>query len=356
MDNNYVESITKRYVYDVVRRLPQNQRLDIEKELHTLIEDMLCERIGDNPPTNKDIDIVLMELGDPMDLANKYRDEKRCLISGEYYESYIFVLKIVLTCVTLGIIIASFVSSYINFANEINNAASVWQEIAKKIASLISNGLINLFSAWTIAFAWVTIIFAVIEKGKYRVMFYGGYVAGEWAPNNLPQIPNESVVIKKTESIVGIVFDILIIILFVFAPKIMGVWTYNGIIPLFNMEIWGSILPLFVGCCVIGLIRNIIKLVIGKYDNTVMVTTIITNILSLALTIILFSCFAVWNPNFATDLQQAYSISFTGEYEIFSIITSSVAQNIFVVILAFAFVLDTGTVIFKTLKANRMLA
>ena len=54
-----------RYVYAVTRELPENQRLDIDKELRSLIEDMLDERCSGSDPAITDIEAVLSELGNP---------------------------------------------------------------------------------------------------------------------------------------------------------------------------------------------------------------------------------------------------------------------------------------------------
>ena len=62
----------ERYVYAVVRQLPAKQRGDIELELKSLINDMLEERCGDVTPTERDVNVVLAELGKPSELAARY--------------------------------------------------------------------------------------------------------------------------------------------------------------------------------------------------------------------------------------------------------------------------------------------
>ena len=47
-DQKAAGDMIDRYVYQVVKHLPQEQRADIEKELRGLIEDMLSAR-SDNP-------------------------------------------------------------------------------------------------------------------------------------------------------------------------------------------------------------------------------------------------------------------------------------------------------------------
>ena len=87
----------KRYVYDVTRRLPENQREEVGKELQANINDMLP-----NDPTEEDIKKVLVELGEPRILASSYRQKPRYLISPEWMDDYFQTLKIVM--IVFGVI------------------------------------------------------------------------------------------------------------------------------------------------------------------------------------------------------------------------------------------------------------
>ena len=93
-----------RYVYDVTRRLPKNQRQDIDAELRGLIEDMMEERSPQ--PEKADLEAVLTELGRPSILAAKYRGSKRFLIGPELFDVYFLVLRIVIAATAFGITVA----------------------------------------------------------------------------------------------------------------------------------------------------------------------------------------------------------------------------------------------------------
>lgn len=86
-----------RYIYDVVRRLPKDQRKDIELELRALIDDMLGGAAEESEVAG-----VLQNLGKPADLARRYRESEPCVVGPENYETYRLVLKIVLICVGVG--------------------------------------------------------------------------------------------------------------------------------------------------------------------------------------------------------------------------------------------------------------
>lgn len=61
--------LIERYLYAVTKQLPAKSRRDIERELRSLIGDMLEERCGEIAPTERDIRVVLTELGTPTELA-----------------------------------------------------------------------------------------------------------------------------------------------------------------------------------------------------------------------------------------------------------------------------------------------
>ena len=60
-----MNDLVERYIYAATKRMPRKQREDVSLELRGLVEDMLAERCGSVTPTEKDIRIVLTELGTP---------------------------------------------------------------------------------------------------------------------------------------------------------------------------------------------------------------------------------------------------------------------------------------------------
>src|SRR5690606_24585483 len=82
-----------RYVYDVVRRLPEKQRADVAKELTAEIEEMVEDRSGGKGVSRKTVSVVLTELGHPRLLADRYRERPRYIIGPEHFELYTYLLK-----------------------------------------------------------------------------------------------------------------------------------------------------------------------------------------------------------------------------------------------------------------------
>ena len=96
--------LMERYSYQVVRRLPRDQREEIRLELQELIEDM-WEQSGEMKE-------VLQELGDPAEFAKKYRGEESCLIGPDYYDTYLWFVKVVLLCSLIPVAIISLAETF----------------------------------------------------------------------------------------------------------------------------------------------------------------------------------------------------------------------------------------------------
>lgn len=86
--------------------MPSNQREDVERELKSLIDDMLSRRCGEGKPTRKEVEAVLLELGQPSRLADRYRGARRYLIGPENFDTYMLLCKVVGGAVAFGLTLA----------------------------------------------------------------------------------------------------------------------------------------------------------------------------------------------------------------------------------------------------------
>ena len=98
------QELIERYIYQVTRRLPKDQRDDVALELGEMIGDMIE---GKGSTAEK----VLTELGDPARLAEQYQDVTHCLIGPEYYDTYLWFVKVVLLCSILPVLAAGVVDA-----------------------------------------------------------------------------------------------------------------------------------------------------------------------------------------------------------------------------------------------------
>lgn len=278
-----MKNMIDRYLYDVSRRLPENIRVDVERELRSNIEDMLSEN-----PSEAEIERVLLELGNPAKLAVQYNPKPRYLISPEIFDDYLMVLKIV--AIVFGSLLAALAIFKIIFG-DIGSAGAV-ETITSVITSFISGAWTGIIQA----FFWVTIIFFIVE-------YFGGKKGMPgWTPKNLPEIPkNSKVVISRSDSIATAIFSVLFSTLFLVGtlrhPQFIA-WYEAGApaAPLFNEQVVLQFLPMFVAMIVLTLFIATLKLIRGRWSIGIALAQSLYSILSAVIGITFIS-----QPNVITD-------------------------------------------------------
>ena len=300
-EQKVTNDLIDRYVYQVVKQLPQAQRADIEKELRGLIDDMLTAR--SNNSAKADVEAVLKELGHPFQLAAKYKGHSRFLIGPEYFDTYWLVLKMVLAAVAFGMALAQIIG------NIVTPPENIWETIAMFFASIFS-GLVQ-------AFAWVTAIFAIIE----HIARETPWKRSEWKPGDLPPVPEKKAIIKKSEPIAGIIFSMLWLMLITTAPQLLGVYfapagevtnwfgSLHAIVPIFNLTVLHQLMPFVVIIICLGIVKEVFRLAEGRYTVRLAIATTILNAASLILFIWVYGGSAIWNPDFITSLNAAWDVN-----------------------------------------------
>lgn len=331
MNNDLIE----RYVYAVIKRLPSKMREDVSVELKTLIDDMLTERCKEIVPEEKDIRVVLTELGDPRELADKYcQNEKNSLISGTYYSAYKLVLKIVLICVAFGITLA-FIITYLSKLQFQQH--SLLKELMRWLGMLFTGALGG--------FGMVTLVFVFFEKAKIKIN-------DGLNLNDLPPVPQKNEIIPKWESIAGIVFSIVFFSILLFAPSVFCIIVPAGIdmapIEFFNIAALRGTWYIIAVLAAAGIVKEIYRLIDGRYNKRVMLTTLITDAVSA-----IFSIWWLWDVNII-NLEFINYVSSIGSSQNGLVKTIFPYFNYFLLgLILLALVIDMVTVIVKALKNER---
>ena len=287
-----------RYVYAVTKGLPKKQREDIEKELTTLIDDMV-EQNQEQEGYESKIQKVLLELGDPEVLADNYRGSKRYLIGPQYYDKYLLVMKIVFGAVFTGISIAVLIGSI--FSKQLD------------ISAFISDYFASLFSALFQAFAWTTIAFVIAER---KSMDAKQETSGKnkWSPSQLPTIPEKKAVIPIAEPIISIFFTTIFIAIIYSAPKLFAAYIQNDngvtVIPVFNLEVIQGYRAIFVGIFIVCILKDVLKLYFRRWTLKLSGILAVLSIVSTVLTLVIFTNTSVWNVNFADDIVKHMHLTF----------------------------------------------
>ncbi|HYF83669.1 MAG TPA: hypothetical protein VEB00_11655 [Clostridia bacterium] len=327
--------IIGRYIYAVTKELPGKQREDIEKELRTLIEDIL-EQYEENEPYEAKVEKALLSLGDPKILAENYRGSKQYLIGPQNYENYINLLKIVLGAVFLGVSVAVGIGSI--FAGQ------------QSAAAIFTDYLATLFSGLLQGSAWVTIIFAIAERKGVNVMD-GKSVKADWSIAELPVVPEKKAVISPAESIAAILFSTIFITIIYFAPQIFAVYIPGNtvgptVIPIFDITVISGYRWLFAAVFILSICKEVLKLVSGRWTLKVSLLYSALSVVATVLVLIVFSNPSIWNPNFSAELLKHLDFSFG-----FINILGQTNTGMILIILA-ASILDISTVLYKGIRYN----
>jgi len=329
--------IIEKYIYAVTRRLPAEQRDDIEKELRGLIEDMLSDRQGSSEPSAEDLDAVLIALGNPALLADQYRSRKKYLIGPVIFDTYLLVLKIVLAVSVFGVTLAEAIKYTFITPSGITN--------------IITGYIDTIFSVAMMVFAWITLLFVLIDH--FGIDIKADVAHKKWTPADLPEIPLKETIIKPFESIFGIVVAILALIIFNSAEHLIGIYYIDGeglrqITPLFNTNIFPTVLPLINIILFITISRELVKLAVGRWTKKLALANLVSNALIFTLMAIFITTNSLWNPGFFAFLLES---GFIPEgIEMLSIWNSIIYGFLF--LLALIFIIDSISSLIKGFKYN----
>lgn len=166
-------TLTERYVHEVVRRIPADQRTDVADELRTTIADTIEAReSADEQEAERE---VIAEMGDPIRLAARYADRPLALIGPELYPAYVrlmvMLLSIVLPVVTAVIVVIDILENH-------------------TFGSAVGAGIGAVLTVGGQMIAWVTVTFALIERSRSRDDV--AKTTGTWTPDDLPELRQQS--------------------------------------------------------------------------------------------------------------------------------------------------------------------
>jgi hypothetical protein len=324
-----------RYVYAVTKRLPADQRADIEKELRGLIEDMLAEVKETEAKGDAAVESVLKKLGHPVILAASYRGVDQHLIGPGLFYLYSLVLKIVLIATGGGLMIALIV-------NLLSNGSSNPLLTVLEAFGSILTGMIG-------AFGWVTLIFAAIER--YSPEHIDMNKEEIFQPRDLPQVPKEKERIHPADPIATMVFTLVAMVLAYYVPRFVGFYPgaflAGGFIPLFNETIYMMYLPFIVIVLAFALLREIGKLVTGRWTIPMSIFYLIIGIPNLVLTVVMFQNPDIFNGEF---FNRILGLTHSVDPMALGLPLPQLISRIIIGIAAFGFIVDTITTAARVIR------
>jgi len=275
-------NLIERYIYAVTRHLPVDQREDVADELKSMIEDQLDE-IGSR--SKKDVEKVLISLGDPENLARRYKGGKQYLIGPAFYPIFIRTLKI---SFAIGLPIAFIIQLVSQLSGEFINLSSL---LVSTIGATIAIGIQIIF--------WVGLVFFILERSEVSPKDMRRY-EGVWNPSMLPKISAKRQ-IPISDAITDI-FTYLFLIFLAALAQFIGVHTDNGIIPFFNPQIWAIIAPSLIVLGIVGVIKGILKLILRDWSKPLAVFNLLFALVVSTGLILAFLKIDIINPAFLSIL------------------------------------------------------
>jgi hypothetical protein len=274
--------IIERYIYAIKRRLPGKMSDDIATEIESLLYDELEEKFGNKETYTKDeIEEVMIEMGHPREVAERYRGGKQYLIGPEIFPIYKMVASIVLGAVTLGLVISFVISAFTMEAN------TAWDSIKPFFGFFPS-----LFAAWMSAIGGLTITFAIIEHfakldGKEFDFSEG------WKPSDLPELPEEKDIVRLWEPIVSMVFIIIWLILlnsYIYTQgAILESLEHVTFLPVLNFEALQQFLPVWNLSIGLSLALQIVYIVTRKHTLFTRIFEIVLSLFGIVILVMILN-------------------------------------------------------------------
>lgn len=331
-----------RYLYAIGEKLPKSQKEDIKKELKSIIEDAVDEKVAKEKAskgeyyeaTEEDILSIINNLGSPVEVAAKYKPSNKYLIGPELYDLYRFLLIIVLGAVGLGISIASAIT--------VMGAQGTFIELLYKLP-------LQLISAGMNAVGSVTIVFMIIQHFASENQIKNMNIDEKWNPKELKPIPVSYEIIKPSEAIVTIVFTILALLIFNRFPNIIAIYVRHSnnisVTPIFNLSVLKSYIQYLNIFWVADILLNIYKLKTGKWTKVLRFTRIV-----ISLGVLIIILFMAGNPKILNIDLEGIIISKDLEFlqELGGI--GSMAFRIFIVIIILVTIFEIGKHIYYIFK------
>ncbi|MFN3338523.1 MAG: HAAS signaling domain-containing protein [Dietzia sp.] len=221
-----MSTLTGRYIAEVVRHLPEDQRDDIASEIAATVDDMVTAELGqahagteERIPAERN---ALRRLGDPAILARSYSGARQYLIGPDVYPVWAQVLRWLLPVVGVLAALASGIV-YVATAPQ----AELGGLIGEVVSGVLS-ALLWVFAAWTLI---VTLVERSTPEGARSPLTN----AGTWEPSELDHPPG------RIDIRIDAIVSLVLLALLAAVPFVPSTFLYighlNGGEPLVNPDI-----------------------------------------------------------------------------------------------------------------------
>jgi hypothetical protein len=268
-------TLIDRYVFTVLRRVPEKQRHDIDRELRASVDDAVDARIDAGATRDAAIGATLLDLGDPERLADRYADRPQYLIGPELFPIW-RRLMIMLFSIVLPIVVA------VAVVTQLFQHAAIGPVIGTMFATLFTTGAHLAF--------WTTALFAVLERTGVRRADLGT----AWTLESLPKYVSGGQSIGQLAG--NLVWPVLLTV-----ALILQQFTFSSV-PALNPGNWSSWWPFFI---VVLVLKGVYALWLyrrGAWTHAVTAVNAALTILFTAPLVWLLATHRFFNPKFVDGL------------------------------------------------------
>jgi hypothetical protein len=220
------DTLTDRYVWAVLKSLPEDQRSDIDRELRATIADDVDARVASGAPEAEALRAALLELGRPSRLAAGYSGRPLWLIGPDLFIDYVRLLKLLAIIVLPIVAIAIFV---VNALSGVPIGGVIGGTIGSVIGTAVHLGF------------WTTFVFVLVERtGTAKPGGKDSWVPFD--PDHLAPVPVNAT--GRSDLIASLVFLLLVPVAFLWQHFASVVQREDGTaIPLIDPALWSFWLP-----------------------------------------------------------------------------------------------------------------
>lgn len=245
-------SLVDRYVFTALRRIPEQQRADIDRELRASIEDAVDARVEAGESREAAVEETLSGLGDPDRLADSYAGRPSYLIGPELYQPW---RRLVLTLLSapLPIVVAVVV------VLQLFDGRGIGDVIGTAVTTTLTVGTQMVF--------WITLVFFIVQRtgtGKEKLH-------AEWTLGDLPKYESDGM--SAAQLAVGLAWPVLLI-----AALVLQQFTFTDV-PLLDPAKWTSWWPYLIVVSILQGVYTVWAWRLGTWNRTV---TAVNTVLELA--------------------------------------------------------------------------
>jgi hypothetical protein len=264
-------SLVDRYVYTALRRVPEPQRADIDRELRASIDDAVDARVDAGESREAAVEAALTDLGDPDKLADRYADRPAYLIGPALYTPW-RKLTVTLLSTVLPLVVAVVV------VVQLFDDPKIGDVIGAAVSTILNVGIQMVF--------WTTLVFYIIERtGAGRAS-----LRTTWSLKDLPRYQPEGMTTPQAAA--GIVWSVMLI-----AALVLQQFTISDV-PVLDPANWSFWWPFLIVAFALRGAYTVWVWRLGTWNRTVSIVNAIVHLLSTVPLVWLLLTDRFFNPEF----------------------------------------------------------